>query len=192
MHGPTRKHKFLFVWKWKGTEASIRVAESATTTRKKQPSDFFGFNLLFQPWTLWPSCQKFRSQQRLPWHIYELTLWFKPIVTSWVWHCEQFDLAENQLDVANQKTRKEITIPIEIPEIIPISRPTDATCDRFLFSIYLCITLHVSSFKRSSSGVSHRTYSLQFLELKLRFKWVFNIKTLKLLICFNIQHSFKT
>jgi hypothetical protein len=25
---------------------------------------------------------------------------------------------------------------------IPISRPTDATCDRFLFSIYMCITLH--------------------------------------------------
>jgi hypothetical protein len=46
---------------------------------------------------------------------------------------------------------------------IPISRPTDATCDRFLFSIYMCITLHVSSIKRSSSGVLYRTYSLQFL-----------------------------
>jgi hypothetical protein len=30
---------------------------------------------------------------------------------------------------------------------IPISRPTDATCDRLLFSIYMCITLHVSSVK---------------------------------------------
>jgi hypothetical protein len=42
----------------------------------------------------------------------------------------------------------------------PISRPTDTTCDRFLFSIYMCITLHVSSIKRSSSGVPHHTYSL--------------------------------
>jgi hypothetical protein len=50
---------------------------------------------------------------------------------------------------------------------IPIRRPTDATCDRFLFSIYMCITLHVSSVKRSSSGVPHRTYSLQFLCLCL-------------------------
>jgi hypothetical protein len=50
---------------------------------------------------------------------------------------------------------------------IPISRPTDATCDRFLFSIYMCITLHVSSVKRSSSGVPHLTYSLQFLYLCL-------------------------
>jgi hypothetical protein len=50
---------------------------------------------------------------------------------------------------------------------IPISRPTDATCDRFLFSIYMCKTLHVSSVKRSSSGVPHRTYSLQFLCLCL-------------------------
>jgi hypothetical protein len=49
----------------------------------------------------------------------------------------------------------------------PISRPTDATCDRFLFSIYMCITLHFSSIKRSSSGVPHRTYSLQFLCLCL-------------------------
>jgi hypothetical protein len=38
---------------------------------------------------------------------------------------------------------------------IPISRPTDATCDRF--SIYMCITLHVSSVKRSSSEVPHRS-----------------------------------
>jgi hypothetical protein len=51
--------------------------------------------------------------------------------------------------------------------ITPISRPTDATCDRLLFSIYMCITLHVSSVKRSSSGVPHRTYSLQFLCLCL-------------------------
>jgi hypothetical protein len=50
---------------------------------------------------------------------------------------------------------------------IPISRPTDATCDRFLSSIYICITVHVSSVKRSSSGVPHRTYSLQFLCLCL-------------------------
>jgi hypothetical protein len=50
---------------------------------------------------------------------------------------------------------------------IPISRPTDATCDRFLFTIYMCITLHVSSIKRSSSGVPHRTYNLQFLCLCL-------------------------
>jgi hypothetical protein len=50
---------------------------------------------------------------------------------------------------------------------IPISRPTDATCDRFLFSIYMCITLHVSNVNRSSSGVPHRTYSLQFLCLCL-------------------------
>jgi hypothetical protein len=54
-----------------------------------------------------------------------------------------------------------------ISRIIPISRPTDATCDRFLFSIYMCITLRVLGVKRSSSGVPHRTYSLQFLELKL-------------------------
>jgi hypothetical protein len=51
---------------------------------------------------------------------------------------------------------------------IPISRPTDATCDRFLSSTYMCITQHVSSFKRSSSCVPHRTYSLQFLCLCLR------------------------
>jgi hypothetical protein len=50
---------------------------------------------------------------------------------------------------------------------IPISRSTDATCDRFLFSIYMCITLHFPSVKRSSSGVLHRTYSLQFLCLCL-------------------------
>jgi hypothetical protein len=31
----------------------------------------------------------------------------------------------------------------------------------------MCITLHVSSVKRSSSGVPHRTYSLQFLCLCL-------------------------
>jgi hypothetical protein len=49
----------------------------------------------------------------------------------------------------------------------PISRPTDVTCDRFLFSFYMCITLHVSSVKRSSSGVPRRTYSLQFLCLCL-------------------------
>jgi hypothetical protein len=52
-------------------------------------------------------------------------------------------------------------------ENVPISRPTDATCDRFLFSIYMCITLHVSRVKRSSSGVPHRIYSLQFLCLCL-------------------------
>jgi hypothetical protein len=40
---------------------------------------------------------------------------------------------------------------------IPISRPTDATCNRFLFSSYMFITLHVSSFKRSSSGVPRRS-----------------------------------
>jgi hypothetical protein len=45
----------------------------------------------------------------------------------------------------------------------PISRPTDANCDRFLFSIYICITLRVSNVKRSSSGVPYRTYNLQFL-----------------------------
>jgi hypothetical protein len=50
---------------------------------------------------------------------------------------------------------------------ILISRPTDATSDRFLFSIYMCITLHVSSVTRSSSGVPHRIYSLQFLCLYL-------------------------
>jgi hypothetical protein len=61
---------------------------------------------------------------------------------------------------------------------VSISRPTDATCDKFLFSIYMCITLHVSSVKRSSSGVPHRTYSLLFLELILRFKWVLNINTI--------------
>jgi hypothetical protein len=59
------------------------------------------------------------------------------------------------------------TVVGEVCLIIPISGPTDETCDRFLFSIYMCITLHVSSVKRSSSGVSHRTCSLQFLELKL-------------------------
>jgi hypothetical protein len=56
---------------------------------------------------------------------------------------------------------------INIPNYIPISRPTGATCDMFLFSIYMYITLHVSSVKRSSSGVPHRTYSLQFLCLCL-------------------------
>jgi hypothetical protein len=50
---------------------------------------------------------------------------------------------------------------------LSISRPTDATCNRFLFPIYMCITVHVSSVKRSSSGVSHLTYSLQFLCLCL-------------------------
>jgi hypothetical protein len=69
---------------------------------------------------------------------------------------------------------------------IPISRPTDATCDRFLFSIHMYITLHVSRVKRSSSGVPHCTYSLQILELKLCFKWVLNIKILKLLKLLNI------
>jgi hypothetical protein len=39
----------------------------------------------------------------------------------------------------------------KLVEYFPISRPTDATCGRFLFSIYMCITLHVSSVKRSSS-----------------------------------------
>jgi hypothetical protein len=52
-------------------------------------------------------------------------------------------------------------------EYFPISRPTDATCVRFLFSVYMCITLHVSSVKRSSSGVPHCTYSLYFLCLCL-------------------------
>jgi hypothetical protein len=50
---------------------------------------------------------------------------------------------------------------------LPISRPTDATCYRFLFYICMCITLHVSSVKLSSSGVPHSTYSLQFLCLCL-------------------------
>jgi hypothetical protein len=36
-----------------------------------------------------------------------------------------------------------------------------------LFSIHMCITLHVSSVKRSSSEVPRRTYSLQFLCLCL-------------------------
>jgi hypothetical protein len=75
----------------------------------------------------------------------------------------------------------QIAVYCKIQFIVPISKPTDATCDIFLFSIYMCITLHVSSVKRSSSGVPHRAYSLQFLELKLCFKWVLNIKTLKLL-----------
>jgi hypothetical protein len=62
-------------------------------------------------------------------------------------------------DITNLKAR--ITNAFAaITEDIPISRPTDATCDRFLFSIYMCITLHVSSVKRSSSGVTPRTYSL--------------------------------
>jgi hypothetical protein len=38
---------------------------------------------------------------------------------------------------------------------------------RNLFSVYMCITVHVSSVKRSSSRVPHRTYSLQFLCLCL-------------------------
>jgi hypothetical protein len=37
----------------------------------------------------------------------------------------------------------------------------------FYFAIYMYITLHVSSVKRSSSGVPHRTYNLQFLCLCL-------------------------
>jgi hypothetical protein len=44
---------------------------------------------------------------------------------------------------------------------IPISRPTDATCDRIIFSIYMCITLYVSSVKRSSSGVRHPVLTRQ-------------------------------
>jgi hypothetical protein len=51
---------------------------------------------------------------------------------------------------------------------IPTSRPTDATRDRFLFSVYTYTTLHVSSVKRPSSGVPHCTYSLQFLCLSVR------------------------
>jgi hypothetical protein len=39
----------------------------------------------------------------------------------------------------------------------------DETCNRFLFSIYMYTTLHVSSIKHSSSGVPHCTYSLEFL-----------------------------
>jgi hypothetical protein len=58
-------------------------------------------------------------------------------------------------------------VSVCIKIFIPISRPTDATCDRFLFSVYMFITLHVSSVKRSSSGVPHRTHSLQFLCLCL-------------------------
>jgi hypothetical protein len=64
-----------------------------------------------------------------------------------------------RLDKISKVIRKELQIPI--------SGPTDVTCDRFLFSIYMCITVHVSSVKRSSSGVPHRTYSLQFLCLCL-------------------------
>jgi hypothetical protein len=60
-----------------------------------------------------------------------------------------------------------LRISLEISNTYGISRPTDATCDRFLFSIYMCITLHVSSVKRSSSGGPHCTYSLQFLCLCL-------------------------
>jgi hypothetical protein len=50
---------------------------------------------------------------------------------------------------------------------IPISRPTDATCDRFLFSIYMYKTVHVSSVKRSrflqdsaTDGHKHRNWRL--------------------------------
>jgi hypothetical protein len=60
------------------------------------------------------------------------------------------------IDVANPGDRnviKKITENILKYKDLPISRPTDATCDRFLFSIYMCITLYVSSVKRSSSGV---------------------------------------
>jgi hypothetical protein len=61
--------------------------------------------------------------------------------------------------LASQNWEKSYTVK----PCIPISRPTDATCDRFLFSIYMYTTLHVSSVKRSSSVVPHCTYSLQFL-----------------------------
>jgi hypothetical protein len=68
------------------------------------------------------------------------------------------------IDLAQDRNRW----PAPLNEVMnPISRPTDATCDRFLFSIYMCITLHVSSVKHSSSGVPHLTYSLQFLCLSL-------------------------
>jgi hypothetical protein len=66
-----------------------------------------------------------------------------------------------------KRTNLQVRLQMVDTLFIPISRPTDATCDRFLFYIYMCITLHVSSVKRSSSGVPHRTYSLQFLCLCL-------------------------
>jgi cell division FtsZ-interacting protein ZapD len=36
---------------------------------------------------------------------------------------------------------------------IPIRRPKDAACERFLFSIHMYITRHVSSVKRSSASL---------------------------------------
>jgi hypothetical protein len=62
---------------------------------------------------------------------------------------------------------KLISQPQKRRHYVPISRQTDATCNRFLFSIYMYITLHVSSVKRSLSEVPHHTYSLQFLCLCL-------------------------
>jgi hypothetical protein len=73
--------------------------------------------------------------------------------------CTFFLLAKNVSCLVEKK--------LENHRNFSISRPTDATYDRFLFSLYMCITLHVSSVKRSSSGVPCRTYSLQFLCLCL-------------------------
>jgi hypothetical protein len=74
------------------------------------------------------------------------------------------------LPIINPHPEPEESIHIQMSKLlhlIPKSRPTDATCDRFLFSIYMCISLHVSSVKGLSSGVPRRTYSLQFMCLCL-------------------------
>jgi hypothetical protein len=64
--------------------------------------------------------------------------------------------------------RSPLTFLVRASSYIPISRPTDATCDRFLYSIYMCITLHVGIYKfnvswsvRASLYISIRREYLQ-------------------------------
>jgi hypothetical protein len=61
-----------------------------------------------------------------------------------VWICQK------ALVVACDGNKSDHNRPNGVCVQIPISRTTDATCDRFLFSIYMCKTLHVSSVKRKS------------------------------------------
>jgi hypothetical protein len=79
----------------------------------------------------------------------------------WLFICLTFAL------LTSEQIRQFLCFLVRASSYIPISRLTDVTCDRFLLSFYMCITLHVSSVKRSSSGVPHHTFSLQFLCLCL-------------------------
>jgi hypothetical protein len=63
----------------------------------------------------------------------------------------------NQFQLFHDSSRQQYGVTVtRCCSYIPISRPKDATCDRFLLFIYMCITLHISSVKRSSLGVPHR------------------------------------